>query len=533
MSASARSAGFLAHAGEGGLESPPHADRKVRWPAILEYLLAFLLVAGLCLRAGSLSAGAGQVNWEGLAAVGHAEDIWYRAPEPRLSEIGYVQPPLPSLLASLAVIPRPPAAETPFAPARLGAVLLGLTAVILLAMARALGLAWPWRYLLAAGVVLHPVPLSQAAAGSPAALLLPLLLGSLWCLDRWAATGSLRPLLIASVLLGAGVLTRYEMLLWVLLAAGLVAVVAWRAGGYRQAEGTLLAFLLPTAYLGAGWIAACWLIQGDPWYFWRYTFGGPPHAVGNLLLMALYLGLLCSPLLPAGVYAMLRGHGREKTAVSLLLGAGGLVLAGLATPLLGRLAGDAWSQLTVPLLAAMAGGYLLAARTVRQAQQLGWGRQAAAGVLAVAGIAAVLLAGHAGGGLPRGMREALQGNLAFTDSAQAEQQVAQRLRAELRPGETAVVAGWPGFAVALLGGDLGRLALLSDPRPPAKALPEAGEVLLVAEPEAGQLRATWQQTLGAELREVWRVDSWTCYRRGKATQDRGGHAGLVQYGVGR
>jgi hypothetical protein len=475
-------------------------------------------VAGLCARAGTLSARAGQVNWEGLAAVGHAEDIWYRAPEPRLSELGFVQPPLPSLLASLAVLPRPAAAGTPYAPVRLGAVLLGLTAVIFLGLTRALGLAWPWRYLLTAGLVLHPVPLSLAAAGSPAVLLLPLGLGAVWCLDQWASTGSLRPLLIASLLLGAAVLTRYELVLWVGLAAVLVGVVAARAGGYRQAEGTLLAFLLPTFYLGAVWVISCWLIQGDPWYFWRYTFAGPAPAAGNLFPPAVYLALLCCPLLPAASYALLR-DGRLSSlplpaAASLVLGLGGLGLAGLATPLLGRLAGDAWSQLTPALLVTMAAGYLLAARAVALAQASGWERQIPAGILAVAGIAAMLLAGRVGGGLPRGTLEALQGRLAFTDNAQAEPAVAERLRRELGPGKRAVVAGWPGFAVALLEGDLDRMTLLPTSTPPLQPLAQPADLLLVREDREGDLRAAWQRALpaGQELQEAWRLDSWTCYR---------------------
>lgn len=487
---------------------------RSRRAAYVESLLAFCLVAFLSGRAGMLSARSGQVNWEGLAAIGHAQDLWYRAPEPRLTEVGFVQPPLPSLLASVAVWPRPHPEATPFAPVRLGALLLGLTAVIFLAMTRRLRLAWPWRYGLTAALVLHPVPLSQAAAGSPAALLLPLMLGSLWCLDEWAATGSLRPLLISSVLLGGAVLTRYEALLWVGLAAVLVAVVAARAGGYRQAEGTLLAFLLPTAYLGAGWIAACWLIQGDPWYFWRYTFTEIGHTAGNLLSTALYLALLCSPLLPAGAYALLGDRRRETAAASLLLGVGGLALAGLVTPLLGRLAGDAWSQLTVPLLTSTAAGYLLAARAVVPGK-LRWSALTPAAVLALVTIAAVLLAGRAGGGLPRGTLEVLQGRLAFTDSVRAEQQVAQRLRAELAPQETVVVAGWPGFAVAMLEGELGRMLLLPHPLPPTRSLTQAPELLLVREPEIGALQDAWEQALpDRTLRPVWRVDSWTCYRVG-------------------
>jgi hypothetical protein len=181
------------------------------------------------------------------------------------------------------------------------------------------------------------------------------------------------------------------------------------------------------------------------------------------------------------------------------------------------LAGDAWSQLTVALLVTTAAGYLLAARTVAQAETSGWRPQLPTAALAVAGLAAVLLAGRVGAGLPEGTRDALQGRLAFTDDATAEPAVALRLRPELGPGKTALVAGWPGFAVALLEGDLGQMTLLPTPTPPAPgALPshaQAADLLLVREDHPGDLLPAWQAALpAARLHQAWRVDSWTCYR---------------------
>ncbi|HEY3398651.1 MAG TPA: hypothetical protein VGM19_13430 [Armatimonadota bacterium] len=476
--------------------------QRLRWT---EAVLVFLLVTGVCLRAGYLSAARAQVNWEGLAAVAHAADLWYKAPEARLTEIGFVQPPLPALLASLAVLGNPHGAAALARPVWVGAPLLGLAAVLLLGLALHGGAPRWWAYPVTALFALNTVTFSLAAAGSPALLLIVLLLGTAWCLDRWAATGALRPLLIASVLVGAAMLTRYEMVFWVLLLAGLVAVVAYRAGGYSRLEGTLLAFLLPGCYLLAGWVVACWLIQGDPWYFWRHTFSGPPSGE-PLLGASVYLALLACPLLLAvGVWLARRSRARAALA-SLTLLFGSIALAGLLQPLLGRLAGDAWSQLTVPVAAAMAAGYLLATRLLT-----GGERRSDRALVLLLALLAILLVGVAtrlGGGLPRWPAQTWQGELAFTDTCQSEVAAAQSLRTELRPGERVLIVGWPGFAVSLVAGEGARVTVI--PGPGDRALAE------VAEPYAVVL-AGWPADQPTplplsryELR--WRSGDWACFR---------------------
>lgn len=494
--------------------------RRLGW--LLEGVLVFMVVALLAGRAGYRAAANWEVNWEGLAAVAHAQDLWYRAPEPRLSEIGFVQPPLPALVASLVVVPRPAPELVRYAPARLGAMLLGLVAVVFLMLCRQRGLRRGWAYPLTAALVLHPVLFSQAAGGSPAVLLVLLLLGVVWCLDRWAEGGSQRYLLSASLLLGTALLTRYEMILWIGLVTVLVAVVSGRRGGYAQAEGTVLAFLLPIAYLAAGWIAACWLIQGDPWYFWRYTFGGAVNGTQTLFSTAVLVTLLACPLLPGAVYYLaVTPHQRRRVEASLLLVVGGVLLAGLAGPLLTRLSGDAWSQLTVVVATAMAAGYLLTAQALAAGikQRDWWSRPTAGTALAAVGIGLVLLLGYGGTGLPRGTVDALQGRVAFVDNCRVEAEAATRLASELKPGERAVIAGWPGFAVALFEGELERLILVPTAEPPEKVPAQPWEVLLVREDQSGAPRAQWEQVLpaGRHLQQTWRVPPWTCYRRAGLT----------------
>lgn len=482
---------------------------------ILEGVLLFLLVSGLVYHAGSRSAAAGSVNWDGLSAVAHALDLWYRAPEPRLTEIGFVQPPLPAALASAVVVPRPASPSTLLLPARLGAVFLGLAALCFFLLLRRWGLPRPLGYPLTAAFVLHPVALSLAAGGAPAALLLLLFVGILWGLDEWAATGSLRALLVASLLLGAALLVRYEVAVWVLLIAALVWIVAQRAGGYSQAEGAVLAFLLPLVYLAAGWVVACWLIQGDPWYFWRHTFNQtPPTGAGPLFRAAFGLSLFSCPLLVGGLaYVFSSRHRLRHAQGSLTLLLAGPLLAAGAAPLLGRLSGDAWSQLTVLVIVALAGGYLLFARSLAQALAARRFGAAEVGGLLLAGLGIWVVLGltNSGVGLPARTVSALSGRLAFTGDCRGEGQAAALLAGERREGERVVVAGWPGFAVAALEGSLEAITCLPSATPPATPVPPF-EVLLVRENKPGVLQAAWEAAASSPLRLVWRTGLWTCYR---------------------
>jgi hypothetical protein len=486
-----------------------------RWGPRLELALVFCVAAGLALHAGYRAAEAWEVNWEGLAAVAHAQDVLYRAPQPRLSEIGFVQPPLPSALAMLVAAPRTVGSAARFLPARLGALWLGLIGMLFFSLCRKWGLCRPLAYALTAVLIVHPVLLSQAAGGAPAALLTLLFLGILWGLDEWARSGSLRALLIASLLLGAALLTRYELCLWVMVIAALVAVIAARAGGYRQAEGTVLAFVLPIAYLAAGWIAACWFIQGDPWYFWRHTFTELPQVgAAEYLSAGARLSLLACGLLPGALWYLLWGRtSRQSVQFSLTLILGGPVLVAVAAPLLGRLAGDEWSQLTVPVSLALVGGFVMVAQAAVQGRgDRRWGVLVPTFVLFLAGSVAYGTLTEAGLGSPVGGLRAIRGEIAFTGNCLEESLAAQRLAGELAPGQRALIAGWPGFAVAMFEGDLARMTVLPTPEPLAGPAP-VFDVLLTRETQPGDRQAAWEQACGRPLREVWRVGLWTAYRK--------------------
>jgi hypothetical protein len=135
-------------------------------------------------------------------------------------------------------------------------------------------------------------------------------------------------------------------------------------------------------------------------------------------------------------------------------------------------------------------------------------------MLVAVGLAGAVYLSRVGLGLPRGLTETIRGRLAFTGDCRPEAAAAGRLRQELRPGEEEVlIAGWPGFAVALFEGDLGRMILVPAAQPPWGAPVAATGILLVREERLGEWQEAWANATGSSLWVKWRVGLWTCYAK--------------------
>ncbi|MFW5868012.1 MAG: hypothetical protein ACOCX2_09365, partial [Armatimonadota bacterium] len=162
-----------------------------------EIRLALLLVFALTLAVGLRGRLVDQqVNWDGVAAVAHAHDVFRAQHNANLAMIGFVQPPLPALLQLPVVLLVPALATSGIAANLLGALCAGASAALLLALAADLGLSRGWRWPLVAVFALHPFVLGPAACGAPMALLTTLLLGASWAILRWERTESLRDLIV-------------------------------------------------------------------------------------------------------------------------------------------------------------------------------------------------------------------------------------------------------------------------------------------------------------------------------------------------
>jgi len=226
--------------------------------------------------------------------------------------------PLPTVLVIFAGL-LPLVAVTP----ALGAVVAAAATVLLAAYAntswRRHGVTGALRYpAMLCLLLLPPVALSMQS-GQSVMVFVALVVCGAGELVGWLRSPSVRHLALSAVLLGAAVVTRYQGLLFVLVAAALVALAAVaRRQGRAFVEGTLITFLFPTTYMILLWIGGNWLILGSPLFFLKAVWGPPSFgAAGLRALLAwdcpwLLLGVLAAFVLSVPLAACLTrpgGHG--------------------------------------------------------------------------------------------------------------------------------------------------------------------------------------------------------------------------------
>ncbi len=112
-----------------------------QWACWAENIVIMVGTAVLGITAGRQALlRAGLVNWDGLAAVAHAYDVFHKLPGAHLTLLGFVQPPLPGLVAAGAVALVPRIAQPALLPSIIGAVLLGVGALMIRNIGRQVGL---------------------------------------------------------------------------------------------------------------------------------------------------------------------------------------------------------------------------------------------------------------------------------------------------------------------------------------------------------------------------------------------------------
>ncbi len=502
-------------------ERPEARLRRFELPIV--FLLGVVLTLAVGLRGRLVDL---QVNWDALAAVAHAYDVFNAQDYANLAMIGFVQPPLPTLLQLPLVLMAPSLATSGVAANVLGAIYAGTSAALMLGLAAECGLSRALRWPLVALFALHPLVLGPAASGAPMALLTTLLLGASWSMLRWARTEALRDLIASSALLSGAVITRYES---VFVVVGVLIYLAWctwrkdRSG--RKLEGTLIAFTLPIAYVAGVWIMSNWAIMGDPWHFLRETFDArvvPPGARVFSIVVSTSL-LAFFPVL-ALIYHQMHGACRYPADARPVAW---MVLSVLVAPMVFPAAfvlpgaDGHWASLSTVLAMVLAGGYVMLASIIGDLMQ-GRGRRALgiSAVVLVAGLgaAAWLYAGGAAAALSPA--RILAGHSPLADTARAEIEAADLLRdTTLPPGQKHLIAGWPGFAVVLFAGRTGEMVVIRTPELLERidALWAGSRLVLLVTDEPGAVPpAAVDADLGLPpdltLQREWVAGPWHCYR---------------------
>lgn len=247
--------------------------RWPRWlpsPRVLESLAVFAVFAAVYFIVGyHVVVDQHLVNFDALSRLAHAYFVWYNNP-PKLASIGFVWPPVQTLIYLPFALIRPLATSLAALPAASATFMAGMMVVL----NRALGLGgirWFGRYPLLLAFGLNPMIVYYGANGMAEAVYLFFLVGGIYFLIRWEMTRQGHVLAFVGVALALALLSRYEILPFALvIAAAIVAFVVFgrgRSGSAQELEAALVLYLAPIAYAGAAWLFFNWLILGDPFHF--------------------------------------------------------------------------------------------------------------------------------------------------------------------------------------------------------------------------------------------------------------------------
>ena len=205
--------------------------------------------------------------------------------DPKLANIGFVWPPLPTLfgVSWSAFYPIWPGIVASGVAATLTtAVCSGTTAAILLLTARRLGLSDRIGWIFALLVALHPMLFLYGSNGMPEGVAAPFLIGAVCCLTLFWHSGERLWIAAPGAALALGVASAYPAVPYgAAVFVALVGGVIWSSearvwapqGRARAIEGLSLLLLVPPIFIGLLWIGANAVIMGDPLVFVYGSYG--------------------------------------------------------------------------------------------------------------------------------------------------------------------------------------------------------------------------------------------------------------------
>jgi hypothetical protein len=205
--------------------------------------------------------------------------------DPKLANIGFVWPPLPTLLDAVWAVfypVWPGIVSSGVAAALTTATCAGLAAALLLATARRLGLSNRVGWAFALLVALHPMMFLYGSNGMSEGVAAPCLIGAVCALTLFWHTGERLWVAAAGVALACGVATEYTAVPYgAAVCVALVGGVLWSSearvwkpqGRGRAIEGLALLLAVPPVFAGVLWLTANAVIMGNPLSFIYGTYG--------------------------------------------------------------------------------------------------------------------------------------------------------------------------------------------------------------------------------------------------------------------
>jgi hypothetical protein len=250
--------------------------------------LIFLVLLGLGLTAGGLVGFPdGAPSADAIVRAGISSDLLAGLPEGRQALVGSLRwGPLPTML-QMPFVRLPGLALGPFAMVIVAAGSYALLGAFLNSWWAARGLGIGVRLPAILALYLSPWVRNQILSGSSTSVFVLLLVLTVCFFLDWWETDELRSLAYVSLMTGLGFITQYQFILVFLglLGAIFVHMIYKRRteDRWKYVEGTLFLYAAPTLYLVALWVAANWLIMGEPGFFLR----GLPHTLKPMKWLAL------------------------------------------------------------------------------------------------------------------------------------------------------------------------------------------------------------------------------------------------------
>lgn len=281
-------------------------------PSSLRILRALVSIPALCgyvyLALGLwLMLGLGFYEGDALSRTANALYV-VRGRDPHIAAIGFVWNPLPSVVQVPLLLLLDPFGLAYLA-APIHSALFGVGSVMVLDhLLRFLQVGAFRRRALLIVYGLHPLVVFYAANGMSEAPLLFFMLAATYQFLRWARGGGTQSLILFALFSSSTFLVRYEGLAF--CAGGVAALtVAFFIGKDLEPdrlEAILLTYLVPVSYVAAMWVFFNAVFVGDPFYFYRSSYGNLAQTAGFRTGLQTYLSLVIGNLLASLEYSVSR-----------------------------------------------------------------------------------------------------------------------------------------------------------------------------------------------------------------------------------
>ncbi|MBI3965922.1 MAG: glycosyltransferase family 39 protein [Chloroflexi bacterium] len=261
-----------------------------------------------------------------------AQRVFFGA-DPKLTEVGFIWAPLPTLL-QIPLVLIPPLRQDGLSGNVLTAIMGAITLVSLNRIYRHLRLGRGVRYALLLLCALNPMTLYYSSNGLSEMTFVCFTILSIDYLLEWANTYNIRPLISMGFAVGIALLARYDTAIhaWLLLAV-IYFLLTRRSTRPSETQAMLVTYFAPVCFFGGLWVLFNLMIMGDPIYFVRGAYsnaaqigfqlavlGEIAKLTGNPVGIARFITeqvTLLFPMFSIGVVLLLLDFGRTRNRLSL------------------------------------------------------------------------------------------------------------------------------------------------------------------------------------------------------------------------